>query len=803
MSLWNCTPAYKGWSSAYSVQSVLLQLQTFLLQEDLLYDVRKVSTQQTVERSRKFLCEGCGHAGTKPFPAFLTPEEIEVTIRNRKKKLISNPNRSLPQSHTQRWVAEKPQTVEGETPEHVVSEDEWQTVVSKKFRSQASVKVRSVDHQERTTAQKLPTLKPKTPRVGIEEAMGHFGSLPQEALTKIMCMLSTEDVSSLSRTCRGLKVASEDGYLWNLLLHRHFPASSLNAASMEDWKHVFLVQQNNIFESLRCFHMKCTHEEEVLGFPISFTVNPRTQDVDYIQVHLDILSRGAYASGVRNTADNQKFKFLLPLYITQDHFERALPAIQATIVELCPLMHHDGRRFSKAFQPEMVLNVMPKVLNTMVVLLCDKGVGASERAIEGYCMMHRLFLALCERFNLWRQAEQEVIRFKSSPGAQTKERCPDLGRLMAQLSVCFSESTAWKEVVRPITNEVFDRTVIWICKHDPSVATNYEQAGRSSKDEVDEKLLLAAWEGSRVALRLNMFHVGFLHLLARPNGTSLKEVTAGYDALYGMPSAYLKKRIQEFVRKVTTIGYDWPFFFRIVGMQCPTKAYLTQWLGQCWKNSLRKGYHKRDTKFENIQRRGVSKILLKGESYSAPVNMQTVKMLESWRWIGDSTQFLDASCLLYSSQGQFQEVVDWCNGVDRSGAIRHSGDVIDHENQQGNHTIEINLSRLSTQVEELYFTMSGWAGATLRDFRLPFVQLKDVTTDVELCEYTLEDKTLSSHTSVIMCRMYRSEGLASRWEVEALGHLGEGSANNYGPIEDSIMELISSRRENPRNANRD
>jgi hypothetical protein len=228
--------------------------------------------------------------GIKPVPAFLTPEEIGVTIRNRQKKLISNPNRSLPNSHPQ---PSKPQTdpsenVAAAVPEKVGSE--WQTVTSKKSRSRArksadqekvggewqtvtsknsrSRAMRSAD-QEMTAARDLPPAKPS-----IEEAMGHFGPLPQEALTKIMCMLSTEDLSSISRTCRGLKAASEDGYLWKLLLHRHFPATSLNAASMEDWKHVFVLQQSNIIESLVCFHTKCTYEEEVLGFPISFTVNP-------------------------------------------------------------------------------------------------------------------------------------------------------------------------------------------------------------------------------------------------------------------------------------------------------------------------------------------------------------------------------------------------------------------------------------------------------------------------------------------------------------------------------------------------
>jgi stress response protein SCP2/ubiquitin-protein ligase len=775
VELWNCTPGYKGWSSAYSVQSVLLQLQTFLLQEDLLYDVRNVSMLQAMERARDFVCEGCGHSGTNPVPAFLTPEEIEDTIRNRQKKLITNPNRSRPMSQPVVYRADEPQ------------HDEWQIVTSKKSRAPMKVwsadQVRSVDEERSADQERSSNLKGRNSNTeSIEEAMGYFGPLPQEALTTIMRMLSTEALSSLARTCRGLKVASEDGYLWKLLLHRHFPTTSLTAESMGDWKRVFSLQQNNILESLRCFYTKCTFEEEVLGFPLSFTVNPKTHEVDYISFHFDILSEAAYSSGLRRTADNQKFELLLPLYITRDHFERALPRIQATIAQLCG--------HGAVFQPDMVLDVMPKVLNTMVVLLCDKGVRASERAIEGYCMMHRLFLALCERFNLWNRAEQEVIKFRNSPRAQTKEQCPDLGRLMARLSVCSSEDTAWKEVVRPLTSEVFDRSVIWICKHDPSVASNYEQASNESSS-VDEKLLRSAWDGSRIGLRLNMFHVGFLHLLARPTGTSRKKVTAGYDALYGMPSSYLKKRIQEFIKRVVTTGYDWPFFFRIMGMECPTKLYLTKWLGQCWQNSLLKGYHTRNTKFKQIQRRGVSTILSKGESCT--VNLNTATMLESWRWRGDHVKFLDASCLLFDVHGAFLDVVDWCHVRSRGKAITHSGDIIDNEMRQGNHRIQINLLRLSMYIKELYFTMSGWNGATLRDFRLPFVQLKDDKTGAELCEYSLEDKSLASYTSVIMCRMYRSEAPDSKWKVQALGQLGQGSANDYGPLIDSITALINAR----------
>lgn len=97
-------------------------------------------------------------------------------------------------------------------------------------------------------------------------------------------------------------------------------------------------------------------------------------------------------------------------------------------------------------------------------------------------------------------------------------------------------------------------------------------------------------------------------------------------------------------------------------------------------------------------------------------------------------------------------------------------------------------------VQELYFTMSGWLSAKLSDFRLPFVQLKDEATGTELCEYTLEDKTLMNHTSVVMCRMHRSPVLLTRWEVQALGCHGMGCAYSYVPIMNTIQGIIKGRQ---------
>lgn len=87
----------------------------------------------------------------------------------------------------------------------------------------------------------------------------------------------------------------------------------------------------------------------------------------------------------------------------------------------------------------------------------------------------------------------------------------------------------------------------------------------------------------------------------------------------------------------------------------------------------------------------------------------------------------------------------------------------------------------------MFITMSSWQGARLSQIRQPFVSVKDPVTGMDLCKYYLEDQAravLEASTSVVMCRIYR--GAAGRWSVEAIGRLGLGCADNYGPIHEYI-----------------
>ncbi len=163
--------------------------------------------------------------------------------------------------------------------------------------------------------------------------LGDLAVLPYEVMLHMLEYLSPSDVLSVSSTCTEMRSMSNDGFLWRNLFSRQYPSSHLTAENMHDWKYAFELEVNRIAQEMVCFHTKNDFEEDVLGIPIEFTVNPRTERIDYIYSSMDLLSSEAFFEHkVRKTVWKEEFTNWLPLYINQDHFERAIPYIEKTLV---------------------------------------------------------------------------------------------------------------------------------------------------------------------------------------------------------------------------------------------------------------------------------------------------------------------------------------------------------------------------------------------------------------------------------------------------------------------------------------
>merc|ERR1711933_109458 len=234
----------------------------------------------------------------------------------------------------------------------------------------------------------------------------------------------------------------------------------------------------------------------------------------------------------------------------------------------------------------------------------------------------------------------------------------------------------------------------------------------------------------------------------------------------------------------------------MVQVKAPARSKLAEMLRTSVKNSSRRGYHSAGMDFNRVHASGTSKILRKGESYLAAATLSAVDVEEHWSWADGDTKYLDATCLVYDCKHVYVGHLDYNNmtlgeldgQTIKQGALSHSGDQLDHAKQSGFHQIHVQLDALPPAVQYLYITVSAWSEARLRDIRQPSVRLLDSTRQ-ELCRYDVEGAE-GNKTAIVMCvlhrRLERSTDQVSRWALEAIGDVGDGAADRYGPIQSMI-----------------
>jgi len=583
-----------------------------------------------------------------------------------------------------------------------------------------------------------------------------LGRVPLRLLIQIMSALTPEDAARVAGCGRFFASLGDDGILWKHLFSQRYPSSSLTAESMQDWKHCFLLEVNNIEADLVCFHTKTSFREAVLGIPLDFSVNPRTRQIDYISTTLDFLSAGAFSSGLRRSQWNESFTEWLPLYLSQEHFERARPFFEKALVRLSPHWR------SSRFHPHMLLEVVPKLMNTMIVLLCDKGIEASDRALDGYFLLWRLLRGGVAAYRLQREVDSRLRSFLDTNN-RTKTKVPSMGDFLPLIAVQNSPLSAWQALAQPVLEETFDRNVLWAARDYPEFANPLKNVLNQG---ADMERLEATLASTKVSKRLLMFHVRFLELVARQSA----------DLFYGLPSQHTRRDFKQSVKSILDVE-RWPEFFQACGRPCPGPAKLTDILKQATKNSLRKKYHTGSTDFSRIQRSGVSHILRKGESYKVGASVKSVHLELG----SDSSMILCGACLVYEDL-TCGAVVSYDSRTAYKGAVRHSGDT--SVNGKSRHVIDVDLSKLPSSVTRIFFTLCSCGCADLSGFKSPTIAMTELDGGA-LCQYSIEKAGRAP--TVVMASISRKAG---SWHVDALGvHSAVGCCGNYSQVKRDIARI--------------
>ena len=130
---------------------------------------------------------------------------------------------------------------------------------------------------------------------------------------------------------------------------------------------------------------------------------------------------------------------------------------------------------------------------------------------------------------------------------------------------------------------------------------------------------------------------------------------------------------------------------------------------------------------------------------------------------------LDASCLLFDSQGQLVDQVWFQQLRSKDGSVVHTGDNLTGDGEGDDESIIVDLSQLPAQVATLVFVVNSFTGQDFSQIENAFCRLVDEKSGAEVARYDLSGS--GRHNAQVMAKLTR-EGQG--WDMTAIGAAASG-----------------------------
>lgn len=333
-----------------------------------------------------------------------------------------------------------------------------------------------------------------------------------------------------------------------------------------------------------------------LGYPIKLVTDHRGRlqitlypDMISYDIYMTDLQRVGFSrGGMSRTPSGQPYNRWLPIYISEEHFQKNLICIKHTVSVLAK---GDSGVAENDFVPEHILTVFPCLLNKMILAMTEGTLHESESAILAYSHYHRLFTRLLEMYPELSQRITEDVRWFIADRKRRNKKCtPDIGEFIVKLSVCKDYKWNDPNVLKFVIEEYFARQVYWVTQKVPLTELHRLDPPRR---------LFETFKFTGVSNKILAFNICITDLMRE---TSVQDL----DAMLNVPTEAFVQIVQQKIKAIKGIQKyeDLVNMIRLNGV-IRTRESMISLLDTAERESFLQGYT-RPPVFQNSQSSGTS-----------------------------------------------------------------------------------------------------------------------------------------------------------------------------------------------------
>ncbi|KAI8896381.1 hypothetical protein BC833DRAFT_597686 [Globomyces pollinis-pini] len=207
------------------------------------------------------------------------------------------------------------------------------------------------------------------------------------------------------------------------------------------------------------------------------------------------------------TSTGECYTNWLPIYLDEKRFVHNRAIFMTT---MSVIAKGESGRAKNDFKSEMILSVIPTLMNQQVVSILNGEIYESEAIIKAYTSLLRLLKRLIVVFPaLQNSIDQTVANFLDYRQKRHKSACPDLGVFLIKLSLASPDKTKLTYhnplMKQALLLEYFSRQIRWIRNRNSSLINTIDDIDTSIQTKID--LLPELFKASKTSNQLLTFNL--------------------------------------------------------------------------------------------------------------------------------------------------------------------------------------------------------------------------------------------------------------------------------------------------------